>query len=278
MLLRKCCCLMEIIMKKLLVGTALAFLLGTPVFAADMPLKAAPQAEPPCVWCGWYAGANLGYGWGKNTGNGFTAFNDVDVGGIAGFFAAGGNVLPGVSPKGVVGGGQIGYDWQVSRAAVLGLVADIQGSGMRASGAGAASIGVFTNITETNNARVDWFGTVRARAGFVASNVLFYATGGLAYGQVHANTAFIDPSNGNGPVTWAGSTSTTRAGWTAGGGLEYAITPKWRFGAEYLYVNLGSITVLETQATRFAIPTANTFTSTSKFNSSIARLVLNYKF
>lgn len=267
-------------MKKLLIASAaLAALIGTPALAADMALKASPPpAPPPCVWCGWYVGANLGYGWGRNTGNGYTAFNDVDVGGVGGFFAAGGNVLPGVSPKGVVGGGQIGYDWQVSPAWVLGLVTDIQGSGMRASGAGAASIGPFTGIVETNNARVDWFGTVRARAGVVASNVLLYATGGLAYGEVHANTAFIDPSEGLGAVTYAGSTSATKAGWSAGAGLEYAITSNWRVGAEYLYVNLGTISVTEIQATRFAIPSANTFTSVSKFSANIARMFINYKF
>lgn len=267
-------------MKKLLIaGAALAALIGTPALAADMALKASPPpAPPPCVWCGWYAGVNIGYGWGRNTGNGFTSFNDVDVGGVGGFFAAGGNVLPGVSPKGVVGGGQIGYDWQVSPVWVLGLVTDIQGSGMRASGAGAASIGNFTGIVETNNARVDWFGTARARAGVTTNNLLVYATGGFAYGEVHANSSFIDPSEGAGAVTYAGSTSATRAGWAAGGGLEYAITPNWRVGAEYLYVDLGKINLLDIQASRFAIPTANTFTSSAKFGANIARLLLNYKF
>jgi outer membrane immunogenic protein len=216
-----------------------------------------------------------------NTGSGYTSFNDVDIGGVAGFFANGGNVLPGVKPSGVIGGGQIGYDWQFAPLWVLGFVADIQASDMRDSATAAApNIGNFTSITESNSARVDWFGTVRAKAGFVANNNwLIYGTGGLAYGHVHANTAFNDPSFDASlvPVTFTGATSDTKTGWTAGAGIEYALSPNWTVGAEYLYVDLGTISVTETQATG-AATLASTFTSGSKFRDNIARLIINYKF
>jgi len=52
------------------------------------------------TWTGFYAGGNVGYGRGSNTANGYTSFNDVDIGGVGDFFAQGGNVLPGVSPAG----------------------------------------------------------------------------------------------------------------------------------------------------------------------------------
>jgi outer membrane immunogenic protein len=211
---------------------------------ADRPYTKSPPAVAAVYdWTGFYVGGNIGYGWGANTGNGYTSFTDTDIGGVADFFAAGGNVLPGVSPTGVIGGGQIGYDWQVSPVWIVGLVADIQGSNMRASATGAASIDGFTGITESNSAKVDWFGTVRGRAGFVASNLLIYGTGGLAYGQVRANTALNDPSNGFGPVSFAGSTTSTRTGWSAGAGVEYALTRNWRVGAEYLHVDLGTLSV-----------------------------------
>ena len=53
-------------MKNAWVGiAALATLIGTPALAADMALKApAPSAPPPCIWCGWYIGANAGGTWG----------------------------------------------------------------------------------------------------------------------------------------------------------------------------------------------------------------------
>jgi outer membrane immunogenic protein len=225
-------------------------------------------------------GGNVGYGWGQNTGAGYTGFFDPGVGGVAGFFAAGGNVLPRVSPRGVIGGGQIGYDWQVAPVWVVGLVTDLQASGMKAPGTGAASIGAFSGITESNSARIDWFGTARARAGFLANNsLLIYGTGGLAYGQVKDSTALGDPSfaGSTDPHTFSGSTSSTKTGWAAGAGIEYAFAPHWRLGAEYLHVDLGTISVTETQASGVAV-TGDTFTSKAKFNADIARLLINYKF
>lgn len=276
---------MKIFLPGFALGPAVAAALSAApaALAADMPEPAPVYAKAPAVaavydWTGFYVGGNIGYGWGANTGKGYTSFTDLDIGGVADFFAAGGNVLPGVSPTGVIGGGQIGYDWQVSPVWIVGLVADIQGSNMRASATGAASIGGFTGITESNSAKVDWFGTVRGRVGFVASNLLIYGTGGLAYGQVRANTALNDPSAGGGPISFAGSTTSTRTGWSAGAGVEYALTHNWRVGAEYLHVDLGTLSVTETHATGFAAPIADTFTSRSKFSEDIARLLLNYRF
>jgi outer membrane immunogenic protein len=133
-------------------------------------------------------------------------------------------------------------------------------------------------MTELNNAQLNWFGTVRGKIGYAVSNLLVYGTGGLAYGRVSANTAFNDPNSGAGPLTWAGSSSPTRAGWTLGGGVEYALSSNWMVGAEYLYVNLGTISVTETLVSAFPPAAPATFTSTSKFNDNIARVFINYKF
>lgn len=66
------------------------------------------------------------------------------------------------------------------------------------------------------NPQPAWWGTVRGRAGYlVTPDLLVYGTGGLAY-QI-SNTA----------------------GWTAGGGIEYAINRNWSAKAEYLYVASG---------------------------------------
>lgn len=247
--------------------------------AADMPARApmytkAPVMAPVYDWTGFYLGGNVGYGWGANTGSGYSSFTD-SLGGLAGFFAAGGNVLPGVNPNGIIGGGQIGYNWQISPW-VLGIVADIQASDMKASGTGAASIGAFTSITESKTAKIDWFGTVRAKVGYAVNNVLFYGTGGLAYGEVNASTSFNDPSAGGGPRVFAGSSSSTKTGWAAGAGVDYALSRNWTVGAEYLYVDLGTISTTETQVSGPA--NASTFTSNSKFTANIARLTINYKF
>ena len=69
-----------------------------------------------------------------------------------------------------------------------------------------------------------YFGTVRGRLGYAFDRTLIYITGGLAYGGLNAN-----------PVT---GDATSNAGWTIGGGLEYAFTNNWTVKLEGLYVNL----------------------------------------
>jgi outer membrane immunogenic protein len=246
--------------------------------AADMALKARPAPVPVAVynWTGFYIGGNVGYGWGENTGAGYSSAVDVGIGGLLPFLAGGGNVLPGLAPSGVIGGAQIGYNWQVAPAWVLGVVADIQASDIKASGTNTVSIGAFANIGESKSVKTEWFGTLRGKVGVAANNVLFYGTGGLAYGEIKASTSFNDPSFGGGPLVFAGSSSAIRAGWTAGAGIEWGFAPNWTAGFEYLYMDFGNLTVTET---RLSGPlNASTFTSVSNFRDHIARVLVNYKF
>ena len=67
-----------------------------------------------------------------------------------------------------------------------------------------------------------WLSTVRGRVGYAADRFLPYLTGGAAFGNIQATTAGL-------------TTSSTNAGWTVGGGVEFAITPNWSAKAEYLY-------------------------------------------
>ncbi|KAB2853823.1 MAG: porin family protein, partial [Bauldia sp.] len=131
---------------------------------------------------------------GLNVGGGFKADNSF-----------GGDV------SGVVGGGQIGYNYQISPLFVVGLETDFQGTSLRSNNG-------------FGNASLPWFGTVRGRAGFalLESKLFVYGTGGFAYGEL--NTPFG---------------SDTRTGWTAGGGVEWAFLPNWSAKVEYLYVDLG---------------------------------------
>ena len=253
--------------------------------AADLPSTKAPPLVSYVSaynWTGLYAGANAGYGWGGNTGGTYSSFVDPAVTGIGGvggtFFAGGGNVLPSVKPKGFVGGGQIGYNMQVAPNWIFGFAADIQDSGMKASGVGVApTVGLFSGITEAKTAKIDWFGTVRGKIGYAFNNSLLYATGGLAYGKVGVSTSFRDPTfAGATLLVFNGSRSSTKTGWALGAGYEYGLTRNWTIGAEYLYVSLGSVSVTETQTVGPA--TGNTFTSSSKYNANIARAFLNYKF
>jgi outer membrane immunogenic protein len=212
---------------------ALASFIAAPAFAADMPLKAPmPAPTPACVWCGWYVGLNVGYSWGRARDN----VNFVPTG-----FGPSLIATDVTHPNGVIGGGQAGYNWQTGNV-VFGLETDIQGSGERGTStvAGlAATCGVPCSVTETD--RIQWFGTTRGRIGVTAGNSwLFYVTGGAAYGGIRTSGTenFV-----GGPVAALGLTTatTTRGGWTAGGGVEGQLTGKWTWKVEYLYMDFGTI-------------------------------------
>src|SRR5262245_40053062 len=115
-------------MTKVLGLVAAALLFAGAALAADSDkptlVSKAPPLTPVFSWTGWYIGGTAGYGWGSRTNPSISA---TDVG-FARFLAAGGNVFPSLSPKGFIGGGQIGYDWQVNPSWVVGFVADFQGA------------------------------------------------------------------------------------------------------------------------------------------------------
>jgi outer membrane immunogenic protein len=285
-------------MKKLLIASAaLATLIGTPALAADMALKAAPAPmAPACIWCGWYIGANAGW-IGENGGGQVTGApiaNDGSTGAalIAPLAAAAatGSLNHG---QGFIGGVQAGYNWQVNTNWVLGLEADFDGTSLRNNTniAAVTPIPGFPNsLTSSINAseRLDYLGTVRARVGFVPTGpLMIYGTGGLAYGRPTANATVneaIIPA-GTCPACNAGavninSSSSVRAGWTAGGGMEWMFAPKWSVKVEGLYYDLGHTT----SAGTLIIPnTASNFETTSvqytdHVRGAIARAGVNLHF
>ena len=112
--------------------------------------------------------------------------------------------------------------------------------GVRGSATGTALYPCCAPTTFTVNSSVssDWLATVRGRAGFlVTPALLLYGTGGLAVANVKANYLFTDTFAA---ANESASISTTRYGWTAGVGGEYALMNGWSIKAEYLYVDLGS--------------------------------------
>jgi outer membrane immunogenic protein len=183
----------EDLMTRTLFGAAVAAfaLAAAPALAADLPRGDTPYVAAPYGvynWTGFYAGLNLGYAWGSVTNTG-------------------------LSPGGLAGGFQGGYNWQTGNF-VFGAEADLQLSGAKDSFGGFQ----FSN---------PWFGTLRGRAGYAINNILLYATGGFAYGAGTAQLAGLSETHSS-------------VGWTAGGGMEVGLTPRWSVKAEYLYVDLGA--------------------------------------
>ena len=224
-------------MKKLLLaGAALATIVGTPALAADMALKAAPPPPAPvCVWCGWYIGVNAGYAWGKsdtNTVSPDLPFSDPVA---AAIYSA--SESPNIDSHGFTGGVQLGYNQQIN-AIVLGAEADFEDFSLRGSANTTVTPPGNVQVLSQTNVKSDWLFTLRPRLGIAQGQVMAYVTGGLAvtdvkYSQTNTYVGLV-PSE-------VGTISSTRAGWTAGGGVEAKITSMWSVKAEYLYADFGNL-------------------------------------
>ena len=145
---------------------------------------------------------------------------------------------------GFIGGGQVGYNMQLSKLFVVGLEADIQGKTGTSNGsiaAGQVVVGVPVTSIQTVSAKTDWIGTVRGRVGILlAPTWLVYFTGGLAYGGNDASSTLFQSGTNGFVGTGAGSLSTTRVGGTFGAGLEWMFARNWSAKAEYLFYDLGT--------------------------------------
>lgn len=239
--------------------------------AADLP-PMVPTAPPPPIccnynWTGFYLGANVGGSWGRESHQIFD--------GTAGIFEVGVTN----NPNGVIGGGQVGYNWQFApwfgwgTGTVLGIEADFQGASQKSTINEAFSDPRFGPVTFSGSVedKLQSFGTVRGRAGIAFDRVLWYATGGWAFGQRQLSGP-LTSSNAAGPIsTTAFSTSSRMNGWTAGAGIEWAFLGNWSARFEYLYIDFGS-------QGDVSIPGGPFIVTNGHFVDNVARVGVNYKF
>lgn len=216
-------------MKRLVLASiAVATLMGA-ANAADMPRRAAMptkavQYNAPYNWTGAYIGINGGGGWGRT---------NFSAPATSGDFNTSGGLI----------GGTIGYNYQVNQA-VFGLEGDLDWSNIR----GSSACGVGLNCETRNN----WLGTARGRIGYAFDRFMPYVTGGLAVGGVKNS------------ISGSGDSTSSKAGYALGGGLEAALTGPWTAKVEYLYVDLG----------RTSAPLG----SDARFKANTVRAGLNYRF
>jgi outer membrane immunogenic protein len=251
----------EMGMRKVLGLVGATLLLAGPALAADLsrpPAYKAPALVPVFSWTGWYIGGNIGYGWGESTD---PAISSTGVNFGPGTFSS-------LKPKGVIGGGQIGYNWQINPSWVLGLEADFQGADITASGITPVVSGAGVPGTTSLSEKLDFFGTGRVRLGYAAGNWLLYGSGGVAYGNVKSTVDFDVPSAA---FFLSGSHSETRVGWAGGGGVNYAMTPNWILGVDYLHYDLGHTSVT-------GVLDGVSITASQNVAGDIVRGVINYKF
>ena len=248
-------------MKKILLASVALFGFAGAASAADLPVRSAPPlpmiaAVPASTWTGFYVGVNAGYGW--------QGSNDNSIFVPAGTFvtapAASGVVTYGDNEgDGFVGGGQVGYNYQIGQI-VLGVEADLQWADLGGdNGVALVPAGFPPSFVPAGTAGgLEWLGTVRARVGFAFDRALIYATGGFA---------FADDATG----------------WTVGGGVEYAFTNNLTLGLEGRWVNLNGDdngTFLGTETVAGAVQPVYAATSNNDRDNEffIARAKLNFKF
>ncbi len=191
--------------RTLLAAAAISAFAVTSASAADLmaiePSAQVVSSASAYDWNGFYAGANIGYGWGEIEIAGAPDTNDID---------------------GMLGGVQAGYNYDLG-GFVLGVEGDIQLSDVSFS-----QTVTGTTVDET----IQYFGTVRARAGVAFDRFMPYVTGGLAFGggKFEASGALVGDDEQN------------HFGWTIGAGLEYAVADNISVKGEYLYTDLGDET------------------------------------
>jgi outer membrane immunogenic protein len=268
--------------RQLIAGFALGLLAVVPAMAADMkakPLFTKAPMMPVYTWTGAYIGLNAGYGWGDSevaTTTIFSPFGYFQATSLPAIAAAGAQTI---KPNGFTGGGQIGYNWQASSVTVVGLEADFEYFGLKASSISGAVYPCCapTAFTINQSVKTDWLATFRARLGYlVTPSALIYVTGGGAVTDLKGTFTFTD---NNSAAAESGSFSSTKLGWTVGGGVEWTLWSGWSAKAEYLFVSFPSASVTSNNLTlggTVPVP-VNTFTHKADLDAHIARFGLNYK-
>ena len=220
--------------RQILMASVGAIAIAGSAFAADLPYRAPPPVylPPPPIftWTGLYLGGQIGYAWARDNGE---IINPAP--GIPGLPSS--IFLPfTLNPNGVIGGAHAGYileisgwNWFSSSGVVIGLEGDVDGTSLSRT-AGVGAFPPFFQGTLKTQAPVQ--GSIRARLGIAWDRVLVYGTGGAVFADF---TNFYNTL----PLGGIDQITSTRSGWTVGGGLEYAFTNNWSLRAEYRYSDFG---------------------------------------
>ncbi|MGB6543178.1 MAG: outer membrane beta-barrel protein [Xanthobacteraceae bacterium] len=225
------------------------------VSAADLGVPPAPPMLTPFSWTGCYAGGHVGGAWGQK--------DLTDVTGalapITGFTSAN------LGTSGYVVGGQIGCDYQFASSWVVGVEGAVSGTNIGSSTAVAQPLGIAGDSAAFQET-TDLLTTATARVGYAWDHWLLYAKGGAAWAsdKYTAIGVFLGT-----PYDLVGLE--TRMGWTAGGGLEWALSNDWSIKLEYDYYGFGSRSVTFIDAT-----TGNTGPENIKQSIQVVKLGLNF--
>ena len=251
----------------------IAFPIGTHAAGVTSP----PPLPPGTSWYNWtalYVGGNVGGGWGSTSSNG------TDVGPLGTASSSGS-----ANSSGWLGGGQVGGNFEFAERWVVGIVADGDWAKISGSSSGCSTLATgATTGCATNSAHLSDFGTARGRFGYASGNMLFYGTGGWAWGNssgTHTTTCVSSGCPGASTAFTGGTASFSNSlnGWTAGAGIEWGFLRNWTVRLEYLHLEFDNIsTGFNTTITtgRRTIPVSTSGSSNSGFD--VMRVGLSYLF
>jgi outer membrane immunogenic protein len=228
------------------------------------------MAAAPYSWTGFHVGVNVGYAY-----DDYHFATEATYPGLGSFYGR-----SKVVSQGVIGGGEVGFDYQTPWNIVLGVVADMDAAGIGGSISargplvgGAGGVGGIGTST-----RVNALGSVRLRVGYAfdrflfTDNVLVYLTAGAAYGSIRDNFyGFAGP----GSTYWTRSRSPFGVGrepGTVGIGIEKMIARNFSIDLQYRYQYMGA----STPTVPFSPAGFGRFGTRSMYH--LARIGLNYRF
>ena len=251
------------------------FLTGSMMILAFAVAAAAQTVD----WRGFYVGGSLGGALGRSDAATTTVFSPT------GYFATtsppaiaevGAQHLRDTGLAGSVTAGYIGLKgmW------VYGAEIDFGAMATNGSQTGTAPYPVApsTTFTITQSVKTNWLLTVRPRIGVAFGKALYYLSGGLAVTDLNYQEVFTDTFA---DCTENGGVKMTKAGWTAGGGIEYQAGRRLSVKAEYLYADFGTASTTSTNLAGFTPPIAfptNEFTHIANVRVHVFRGGLNYRF
>jgi outer membrane immunogenic protein len=251
-------------MKKVLLASAAVVFAGS-AFAGDFPTRAKrPMANPPATapfsWSSCYLGAHIGGGW---SGTGFSDPTGSHIAPLGNAVNDGG--------AGLLGGGQIGCDYEFANNWVIGAAGDFSWADIDGQTSDPFFSGKNSDSPLSLGTRSEYIASATGRLGYAWNQFLIYGKGGAAW--THDKYAV---NNWNCAFTLAcyANASATRSGWTAGGGIEWAFASNWSALIEYDHYDFG------TSNYTFMDPAVPGFPGTFgvKQELDVVKAGLNYRF
>lgn len=230
---------------------------------------------------GFYAGAVVG---GRVNGE-----EEIETVGTPAFASL---VAPGITPRslspdsgGAIYGAVAGYSWRMANGIVAGVEGELNSGqdGESASFSGAPVPGLApgaAGLTTSARREQSYGGSLRARVGAeISPKLLIYATGGIAFGETKLSASVV--SNNTPAARWDGSEEKTKTGYVLGAGLEYNVAPRVNLRGEYLYTDLGDVTVLaagNSVVRSVAALNGVDYRARANFEEGVLRAGLTFKF